>query len=153
MYKNYREVLFFYFQANILAEGSYQELQASGLDFTKLLGSSIEPTVVSDNESHSKYESTNNLDPRSILSRQISVQSVASSIDENKHSGVQEEPIEVAEMRSSGDISLTVYSSYFSAGGNVCKITFLLLMCVFTQVLASGGDYWITYWYGKILIP
>lgn len=86
------------------------------------------------------------------MSRQISVQSVASSIEENKHSGVQEEPIEVAETRSSGDISLTVYSSYFSAGGNVCKITFLLLMCVFTQALASGGDYWITYWYDVIII-
>jgi len=69
-----------------------------------------------------------------------------SSIEETKLLGAQEEPIEVAETRSSGNISLTVYSSYFSAGGNVCKISFLLFMCIFTQVLASGGDYWITYW-------
>ncbi|XP_026807199.1 probable multidrug resistance-associated protein lethal(2)03659 isoform X1 [Rhopalosiphum maidis] len=131
--------------ANILAEGSYQELQASGLDFTKLLGSLVDTTVVSDNESSSKYASTHTLSPRTILSRQVSIQSVASSIDESKL-GTQEEPIEVAETRSSGNISLTVYSSYFSAGGNVCKISFLLFMCVFTQVLASGGDYWITYW-------
>jgi len=122
------------------------DLQASGLDFTKLLGSSVEATIVSDNESNSKYSSIHTLDPQSILSRQVSIQSVASSIEENKHSGVQEEPIEIAETRSSGNISLTVYSSYFSAGGNVCKISFLLFMCVFTQVLASGGDYWITYW-------
>jgi ATP-binding cassette subfamily C (CFTR/MRP) protein 4 len=131
--------------ANILAEGSYQELQASGLDFTKLLGSLVETTVVSDNESNSKYESTHTLSPRTILSRQVSIQSVASSIDESKL-GAQEEPIEIAETRSSGNISLTVYSSYFSAGGNACKISFLLFMCVFTQILASGGDYWITYW-------
>jgi ATP-binding cassette subfamily C (CFTR/MRP) protein 4 len=73
---------------------------------------------------------------------------VASSNDDPKQfSGIQEEPIEIAETRSSGNISLTVYSSYFSAGGNICKITFLLFMCVFTQVLASGGDYWITFWY------
>ncbi|VVC32358.1 Hypothetical protein CINCED_3A013682 [Cinara cedri] len=133
--------------ANILAEGSYQELQASGLDFTKLLGSSVESTVVvSDNESNSKYASTHTLDPRNILSRQISIQSVSSSIDDSKLGGTHEVPVEVAETRSSGDISLTVYSSYFSAGGNVCKISFLLFMCIFTQVLASGGDYWITYW-------
>lgn len=25
-------------------------------------------------------------------------------------------------------------------------------MCVFTQVLASGGDYWITYWYSAALL-
>lgn len=129
-----------------MAEGSYTDLQASGLDFTKLLGSSVEATVLSDNESNSKYSSTHTLDPQAILSRQVSIQSVASSIEENKHSGIQVEPIEVAETRSSGNISLTVYSSYFSAGGNVCKISFLLFMCVFTQMLASGGDYWITYW-------
>lgn len=111
-----------------------------------MLGSLVETTVVSDNESSSKYESTHTLNPRTILSRQVSIQSVASSIDESKL-GTQEEPIEVAETRSSGNISLTVYSSYFSAGGNACKISFLLFMCVFTQVLASGGDYWITYWY------
>ncbi|KAE9539572.1 hypothetical protein AGLY_004824 [Aphis glycines] len=113
--------------ANILAEGSYQELQASGLDFTKLLGSLVETTAVSDNESSSKYASTHTLSPRTILSRQVSIQSVASSVDESKL-GTQEEPIEVAETRSSGNISLTVYSSYFSAGGNVCKISFLLFM-------------------------
>lgn len=130
-----------------MAEGSYRELQASGLDFTKLLGSSGESTVVSDNESSSKYASSHALDPRSILSRQVSIQSVASSVEETKLLDPQEEPIEVAETRSSGNISLTVYSSYFSAGGNVLKISFLLFMCIFTQALASGGDYWITYWY------
>jgi len=116
-----------------------------------LLGSLVETTAVSDNESSSKHASTHTLSPRTILSRQVSIQSVASSIDESKL-GTQEEPIEVAETRSSGNISLTVYSSYFSAGGNVCKISFLLFMCVFTQVLASGGDYWITYWYFTALL-
>lgn len=134
-------------QATILAEGSFSDLQKSALDFTKLLGSSVDTsTVVSDNESSAVYSSTDALDPRSILSRQVSVQSVASSTEETKLIGTQEEPIEVAETRSSGNISLTVYSSYFSAGGNVCKVSFLLFMCVFTQALASGGDYWITYW-------
>lgn len=93
---------------------------------------------------------THSLNPRAIISRQVSIQSVASSVEETKFIGVQEEPIEVAETRSSGNISLVVYSSYFSAGGSVCKISFLLFMCVFTQVLASGGDYWITYWYCNI---
>lgn len=134
-----------------MAEGTYKELQDSGLDFTKLLGSSVEATTItSDNESNSKYASTNNLDPHTILSRQISIQSVASSIDDTKLGGSQDKPIEVEETRSSGDISLTVYSSYFSAGGNMYKISFLLFMCVFTQTLASGGDYWITFWYYAI---
>lgn len=113
-----------------------------------MLGSSVEATtVIPENESNSKYASTNTLNPNTILSRQLSTQSVASSIDDTKLGGPQDKPIEVAETRSSGDISLTVYSSYFSAGGNIYKISFLLFMCVFTQALASGGDYWITFWY------
>lgn len=108
--------------------------------------------MVSDIESNSKLPITHALNPHTILSRQVSIQSVASSVEETKFVKVQEEPIEVAETRSSGSISLTVYSSYFSAGGNVCKISFLLFMCVFTQVLASGGDYWITYWYCVTII-
>lgn len=117
-----------------------------------MLGSSIETTVLSDSESNSRLASTHSLDPHSIISRRLSVQSVSSSIDENKPSEPQGEPTEVAETRSSGNISFTVYSSYFSAGGNVCKISFLLFMCIFTQVLASGGDYWITFWYCVSLI-
>lgn len=112
-----------------------------------MFGSSVETAVLSDSESNSRLASTHSLNPHSILSRQLSVQSISSSIDDNKPSEPQEEPIEIAETRSSGNISLTVYSSYFSAGGNVCKISFLLFMCIFTQVLASGGDYWITFWY------
>lgn len=107
---------------------------------------------MSDSESNSKFINTHALDPHTILSRQISIQSVASSNDESKHLETQTEPIEIAETRSSGNISLTVYSSYFSAGGNTCKISFLLFMCIFTQVLASGGDYWITFWYCVTII-
>lgn len=129
----------------MLTEGSYQELQASGLDFTKLLGSTHETEIVSENESLNA--GSNNLDPQTILTRQVSVQSISSSIEDGKLNETQAEPIEVAETRSSGNISLSVYSSYFSAGGHAYKISFLLFMCVFTQVLASGGDYWITYWY------
>ncbi|XP_050432547.1 probable multidrug resistance-associated protein lethal(2)03659 isoform X2 [Adelges cooleyi] len=129
---------------NVLTEGSYQELQASGLDFTKLLGTSEEIKVVSDSEDNEKSSINNVLNVNTKLSRQISVQSVASSIEESKINGAQ--PIEVDESRSSGNISLEVYSSYFSAGGNCYKIGFFLFMCVLTQVLASGGDYWITYW-------
>jgi hypothetical protein len=27
-----------------------------------------------------------------------------------------------------------------------------LFICIFTQVLASGGDFWISFWYGSIII-
>ncbi|KAF0706159.1 putative multidrug resistance-associated protein lethal(2)03659, partial [Aphis craccivora] len=129
--------------ANILAEGSYQELQSSGLDFTKLLKSSEETT---DGEIDSTNVTNNSLEQLSNLSRQGSIKSIASSIDENKLNGTQAEPVEVAETRSSGKVSHSVYLSYISAGGNAFKILFLLLICIFTQVLGTAGDYWISYW-------
>jgi len=134
----------FYSQANILAEGSYQELQSSGLDFTKLLRSSEETTI--DNDVDTKNKINNSLEQLSDLSRQGSIRSVASSVGENELNRAQEEPTEVAETRSSGNVSRSVYLSYMSAGGNIFKISFLLFMCIFTQFLGTGGDYWISYW-------
>jgi len=82
----------------------------------------------------------------SDLSRQGSIKSVASSVDENKLNGDKKEPTVVAEIRSSGNVSSSVYLSYVSAGGNIFKISFLLFICIFTQILGTGGDYWISYW-------
>ncbi|XP_022162516.1 probable multidrug resistance-associated protein lethal(2)03659 [Myzus persicae] len=130
--------------ANILTEGSYQELQSSGLDFTKLLRSSEETTTDGEIE---KINATNkSLEQLSCLSRQESLKSISSSIDENKLNETQAAPIEVAETRSSGKVSRSIYLSYISAGGNAFKISFLLFICIFTQMLGTGGDYWISYW-------
>lgn len=78
--------------------------------------------------------------------RKESVSSVASSIEELKMNEIQSEPIEIAETRSRGNMSLRVYSAYIFAGGHYCKILGLLFVCIITQVLASGEDYWIAYW-------
>ncbi|XP_050545467.1 probable multidrug resistance-associated protein lethal(2)03659 isoform X2 [Daktulosphaira vitifoliae] len=132
---------------NVLREGSYNDLLNSGLDFTNLLHASetsVEAEVLTDCKSDSTSRSKNR--QNSNLSRQMSVQSVASSVDDSKNKKEEAQPIEVDETRSYGNVSLDIYSSYFSAGGSCLKVTFLLSMCVLTQILASGGDYWITYW-------
>ncbi|XP_060872271.1 probable multidrug resistance-associated protein lethal(2)03659 isoform X2 [Metopolophium dirhodum] len=130
--------------ANILAEGSYQELQSSGLDFTKLFKLSEETTT--DTEIESNNVTNKSLEQPSGLSRQESFKSISLSIDENKLNETQVAPIEVAEIRSTGIVSHSIYSSYISAGGNTFKILFLLFICIFTQMLGTGGDYWISYW-------
>lgn len=109
-----------------------------------MLKSSEETT---DGETDSTNAINNSLEQLSSLSRQGSIKSIESSIDENKLNGTQAEPVEVAETRSSGKVSRSVYLSYISAGGNAFKILFLLFICIFTQVLGTGGDYWISYWY------
>ncbi|XP_075236831.1 putative multidrug resistance-associated protein lethal(2)03659 isoform X2 [Lycorma delicatula] len=115
---------------SVIAEGSYKKLQESGKDFTKLLlsRSDTEEADVSDKPLHKHHSS---------------VQSVASLVDENRS---QQEPQEVAEMRSVGTVGFGVYGAFIRASGHTCSIVVCLLCCILTQILASGGDYWVTYW-------
>jgi len=130
----------------VVTKGSYKDLQTSGLDFIKLLESSTETAVLASNGSKMDKSSNNNIARSISYIRQESVLSVASSIEENKFSEIITEPVEVAKTRSSGNISFNVYMSYIFAGGHLCKVISLILVCICTQILASGGDYWITYW-------
>lgn len=114
-----------------------------------MLGSPIEPVVTSDSESITKSTRSNFERQTSIYTRQMSVISVTSTVEESSYNNVQVEvvePIELAETRSFGNSGFSMYSLYFSAGGNKCKIVLFLFICVCTQVLASSSDYWITYW-------
>lgn len=117
-----------------------------------MFGSPIETTMTSDNESITKSTRPNFRSQNSIYTRQLSVLSVTSTAEENNYNDVQVEvvevvePKEVAETSAYGNSGFSIYSSYFSAGGHNCKILLFLLICIFTQVLSSSGDYWITYW-------
>lgn len=136
-------------QGVVLTEGSYQDLRESDLDFTKLLGSSAGTVVESENESNNAATAgkTNARPPVPPFERQISCQSALSSVDEYKFNSVQEKPVVEAETRTYGSVSSNVYMTYFSAGGSAVKIFVFVFMCILTQVLASGGDFWMTYWY------
>lgn len=112
------------------------------MNFTKLLESSKEPT----------NESIDHLDVLLGASQQSfknSKQSVSSSIDvDEKSSGeIEKTPEKVAEVSSSGSVSRGVYIAYISAGGSFVKISCLIFVCLLTQILGTGGDYWISYWY------
>lgn len=61
--------------------------------------------------------------------------------------GMMNLPVEVAEVQAHGSISGRVYSAYLTAGGGCCHAIFVFFMCISAQAFASGGDYWITYWY------
>lgn len=115
-----------------------------------MLGSPLETTIASHNENIKNNTSTN--DHRIAYNRQLSVQSVASSIEEIKFNEVREQPVEASENRTSGSVSTSVYSSYFFASGKFCKIFFFFTICILTQVLASGADFWLTFWYNNIIL-
>jgi len=50
-------------------------------------------------------------------------------------------------IRSSGCVSINVYQSYLSAGGSVFKVFYVLFCFILTQIMTTGGDYWISFWY------
>jgi hypothetical protein len=57
----------------------------------------------------------------------------------------------VAEMRSRGSVSSSVYRAYCAAGGS-CGFTLLVFsVCVLAQVSISLGDYWVSFWYVQLL--
>ncbi|XP_008186888.2 probable multidrug resistance-associated protein lethal(2)03659 [Acyrthosiphon pisum] len=133
--------------AKVTVEGSYQELQSSGLDFTKLLGSSMETVVLTENECKNEKSTIESSEVHSgHTAQKLSVSNVESPVEETETNDVHAEPVNMAETRSSGDVGFSIYSSYIFAGGRYCKVLSLLSVCIFTQVLASGSDYWITYW-------
>jgi len=138
---------FFVLQAKVTMEGSYQELQSSNLDFTKLLESSSETVVLTDNE----YKNEKSIIESSKIhsahtAQKLSVSNAASSIEETEISDVHIQPVNMAETCSSGNVGFNIYSSYIFTGGGFCKVLSLLSVCILTQVLASGSDYWINYW-------
>lgn len=49
-------------------------------------------------------------------------------------------------MRSTGNVSSKVYNGYLRAGGNWCMIFIVAMLCVLTQLAASGGDFFIAEW-------
>jgi len=50
------------------------------------------------------------------------------------------------ESRSGGQIGLSMYKKYFGAGCGVLVFVVLIMLCIGTQILASGGDYFLSYW-------
>lgn len=110
----------------IEAEGSYEELKDSGLDFAQLLNE-----IPTQEEEMKKW----------FNMRRGSVHSIG-SVDEEKLD-VQSEFLE---SRSTGSVSAQVYKSYFRSGGHCCTIFIVFLLFVLAQLAASGGDYFLSYW-------
>ncbi|XP_066581201.1 probable multidrug resistance-associated protein lethal(2)03659 [Prorops nasuta] len=116
----------------IQAEGSYDELGRMGVDFGRLL----ESQTNTDEQQRSEPVSRSN-------SRNASITSLSSFMSNDT---TREEPDEVSEIRTSGGVSGQVYAGYLRAGGNWCVAFIVLMLCVGTQLAASGGDFFISQW-------
>jgi len=59
--------------------------------------------------------------------------------------------VKTAETRTTGTVSNKVYLQYFLNGGHWLLCLFLLFLSIFTQVLFSVIDWWLSYWYDNLI--
>lgn len=125
---------------SIKATGTYDELSRSGLDFAKLLNNAEEETAETIKRQMSRQESILSV-ANDLPEKRISVMSVTSDVGGD--------PVAVAERWDTGNVGFDVYKKYFKALGGWGIFSVVFLLFLFAQMLASGGDYFLTYWTNK----
>lgn len=114
--------------------GSYDSLRETGLDFAKLLADQNKDDQDNDGSMH-KSRSNSKLNRRSS-------EASTTSLDEKGN----ENAIQVDEKSAEGAIGMSLYSKYFKAGGGFCFFYIMIVFCLMSQLLASGGDYFLSFW-------
>lgn len=130
----------------IVDMGTYESLRKSGLDFAKMLTKNAE-----ESDDEEELGGTTDLNSRSCSKRGSKRRSRTTSDSSVESQGDKEKeiPKRVEEQRQGGSISWDVYKKYIGAMGGVCAFFWVIFFFVTTQVAASGGDYFLTYWTNK----
>lgn len=124
---------------NIKAIGTYEELSKSGLDFAKLLNNAEDEKETLKRQMSRQESIMSGVSDDDLPEKRISVMSVVS----------EGGPVAVAETADTGNIGFDIYKKYFRACGGWGIFVFVFFLFLFAQVLASGGDYYLTYWTNK----
>ncbi|XP_008326492.1 multidrug resistance-associated protein 4 isoform X3 [Cynoglossus semilaevis] len=134
-------------EGQMVAQGTFSELQCSGVDFTSLLkeddqneerqGTSPVPGSVSD-LSHAP--------PDNCLSSMSSLSSSKYSLIEGVEPLVVAEEQPEEEGRAEGNIGVRVYTKYFLAGANVLVLLVLVVLNALGQVTFVLQDWWLARW-------
>lgn len=109
----------------IQVEGKFSELQTTGVNFVKLL-------------KEFQSEEDEEKEKKKIKSRQNS--EMEEEMEEDEDQEIEKEA------QGSGKIKGSTYWSYFRAGGGRFSIMFLVFLFIFCQIVANGGEYFVTYW-------
>nr|AFI71925.1 FI19719p1 [Drosophila melanogaster] len=133
-------------KGKISAVGTYEEMLKSGQDFGKLLATEAQEMGDSNQEQvNAEGDSRNDKSTYSRQSSRVSRVSVT-SVDSSTESILDNERQPAQESRSQGKIGLGIYGKYFSAGSGWLMVILVAFFCLGTQILASGGDYFLSYW-------
>ncbi|CAI6360542.1 unnamed protein product [Macrosiphum euphorbiae] len=129
----------------IITEGSYKNLKDSSFDFGNLLGSSEGTNIESAIETNNMNNSS--ADSRLFSSLHGSNNSIVSYKYENQISDDQvSKPNKISSLQSYEYNSKNIFISYITSGGSTLNILLSIIMCIFTQVLTTSGDFWLSIW-------
>lgn len=136
-------------KGRVVDVGTYDSLRDSGLDFAKMLtqNGSDEEGEMNDETAGSGMDGGERRSragsKTSTRQRRISDSSIESLEDK------EASPKQVEEQRREGSITWEVYRKYIGAMGGICAFFWMTVFFVTTQLAASGGDYFLTYWSRK----
>ncbi|KAE8299274.1 Multidrug resistance-associated protein 4 [Larimichthys crocea] len=130
-------------EGQMLACGTYSELQGSGIDFTSLL---------KEEEGQEERRSTTPISV-SRYPHTLSDNSSMSSLSSSRYSLIDgAEPLSVVvqqteeESRSEGNVSLHMYVKYFRAGANFLVLLLLIVLNAIAHVTFVLQDWWLACW-------
>ncbi|XP_069389413.1 ATP-binding cassette sub-family C member 4 isoform X1 [Paralichthys olivaceus] len=133
-------------EGQMVAQGTYSELQSFGLDFTSLLKEEEE------NQEEERQGTTPIPGTVSRLSHTLSDNSM-SSLSSSRYSLPEggEPPSAVVrpteeETRSEGNVGLRLYVQYFMAGANFLVLLVLLLLNALAHITFVLQDWWLACW-------
>jgi len=110
-------------------KGTFNELQALGLDFMKLLKAT---------ESASKEADVGQSENR----RRSSVRCETKSDGEDSNVS----PVEMREIAAKGRLSGDVFFAYFKASKKPFMIALMILIFLMNQIVSGGSDYFVAFW-------
>nr|XP_057907957.1 multidrug resistance-associated protein 4 isoform X1 [Doryrhamphus excisus] len=127
-------------EGHMVAQGTYAELQQSGVDFTSLLKKDEEEEAQHSPKDLSSRKRT--LSQNSVWSQTSSVH----SLQDGEH--LAPEPVQtlVEESRAEGSIGMKLYMKYLRAGASIFILLVLLLLNILAQVAYIVQDWWLAYW-------
>ncbi|MEQ2222655.1 hypothetical protein ILYODFUR_028518, partial [Ilyodon furcidens] len=133
-------------EGQMVARGTYSELQGSGIDFTSLLKEEQDDegqnmTPLSGTSSSCHYTLSDNSSMSSLSSSRCSL------IDGGDILTAVVHPIE-EESRLEGNVGLSMYVKYFLAGANLLVLLFLILLNGLAHISFVLQDWWLAQWMG-----
>ncbi|XP_057709528.1 ATP-binding cassette sub-family C member 4-like isoform X3 [Corythoichthys intestinalis] len=132
-------------EGQLVAKGSYSELQSSGLDFSSLLKEDDnleERTSVTSISGRASFCLSTLSDK--TMSSMASLSASCYSLREDTLT-LDAQPTE-EERRSQGDVGLQIYINYFRAGANFLVLSILLLLNTLAHVAFVLQDWWLAHW-------